>query len=60
MENISILCSLVAIDGLWRVENMCLYFGCIYNEDGICKYDESDIKIPFYCACYDEAMEDCE
>lgn len=33
--------------------NNCDLHGCIYNEDGECVYDNSDIKIPYNMACYD-------
>lgn len=32
----------------------CELIGCMYNEDGKCIYDTSNIKIPRACACYDE------
>ena len=27
---------------------------CIYNDDGICIYDTSSIKIECACACYND------
>lgn len=32
----------------------CELCGCIYNDDGICIYDTSNIKIECACACYND------
>lgn len=32
----------------------CELYGCMYNDDGRCIYDASNIKIPRSCACYDD------
>lgn len=35
----------------------CELFGCVYNEDGTCRYCGSDIRIPEARACYEEDFE---
>lgn len=32
----------------------CELCGCMYNDDGICIYDTSSIKIKCACACYND------
>ena len=35
----------------------CDLFGCYYNEDGICAYNKSEIRIREARACYEEDIE---
>lgn len=37
----------------------CELYGCWYNEDGICNYNNANIKMPSARACNEEDMEDC-
>lgn len=36
----------------------CELYGCIYNEDGICKYNEAPIKVEYAQACHEEFIEE--
>lgn len=38
----------------------CAFEGCMYNDDGICKYHNAPIKMNFSRACYDEFSEPVE
>jgi hypothetical protein len=35
----------------------CELTGCWYNEDGVCHYNQSKIKIPSQKACYEDDRE---
>ena len=37
--------------------NECNYLGCLYNEDGHCKYDEAPLKFPSCRVCYEEDLD---
>lgn len=32
----------------------CELYGCLYNEDGRCGYENATLKFPCYCACQEE------
>ena len=32
----------------------CELYGCLYNEDGFCGYDNANLKFPYAMACYDQ------
>lgn len=38
----------------------CELYGCIYNEDGRCVYENSSLKFPYARACNDEDFIDDE
>lgn len=42
------------------INNRCAFEGCLYNDDGICKYQNAPIKMNFARACYDEFSEPME
>lgn len=33
--------------------NNCDLYGCAYNNDGTCCYDDSDVKVTDQMACYE-------
>lgn len=35
----------------------CELYGCWYNEDGVCAYNKSDIRIRSARACYEDDIE---
>lgn len=42
------------------MDNHCAFEGCLYNDDGFCKYANSPIKMSFAKACYDEFYDSTE
>lgn len=32
----------------------CELYGCLYNEDGRCNYENATLKFPYVCACREE------
>lgn len=42
------------------MDKHCAFFGCMYNDDGFCKYADAPIKMNFARACYDEFYEPME
>ena len=39
-------------------EQRCELNGCVYNENGTCKYDEALIKVASATACYENFSEE--
>ena len=37
--------------------NNCEYLGCMYNEDGYCKYLNANIKVPAARACNEDDIQ---
>ena len=35
----------------------CELYGCLYNEDGRCGYDNATLKFPYARACHQEIVE---
>lgn len=35
----------------------CKYFGCLYNKDGCCNYDNAPLQFPCARACHQEDMD---
>lgn len=42
------------------MDKHCAFVGCMYNDDGFCKYHNAPIKMNFARACYDEFSEPME
>lgn len=34
--------------------NKCELYGCLYNEDGYCQYDNATLKFPYVRVCDEE------
>lgn len=45
----------------WNKFNFhCEFFGCPYNQDGVCVYASSPIRYDFARACHDDYVDDYE
>lgn len=40
--------------------DQCELYGCPYNEDGCCKYDDATLKFPYAMACREKDFVDEE
>lgn len=36
----------------------CELYGCIYNENGICKYHAASVKLEYAQACHEDFIEE--